>query len=130
MVRTRSRPARQRLSRFLAAATAAALTVGGLIASTTTAEAADAEIAVNGGFEAGTRTYADVLSAIEHRYSAQTDYALARYNFLVDSLKLKQDAGMLLTVDLARINDMLEFDSQDVPPPDAAAATPAPPATP
>jgi chitinase len=53
VVRTRSRPARQRLSRFLAAATAAALTVGGLIASTTTAEAADAEIAVNGGFEAG-----------------------------------------------------------------------------
>ncbi|MFF0447051.1 chitinase [Streptomyces sp. NPDC004609] len=53
MVRTRSRRPRERLSRLLAVASAALLTIGGLVASTTTAEAADGELAVNGGFEAG-----------------------------------------------------------------------------
>ncbi|MFI1015700.1 chitinase [Streptomyces sp. NPDC020965] len=37
----------------MAALTAAVLAFGGLVAATTTAEAADAELAVNGGFEAG-----------------------------------------------------------------------------
>ncbi|MGW1277298.1 chitinase [Streptomyces tsukubensis] len=47
------RRARTRLGRFLAATTAAALTVTALVTSATTARAADAELAVNGGFEAG-----------------------------------------------------------------------------
>ena len=71
--------------------------------------------ATRGGFESGTRTYAEVLSAVEHRHSAQTDYALARYNFVVDSLRLKQEAGMLMTADLARINQMLELDASTGP---------------
>lgn len=47
MERTRDR------TRLMAALTAAVLAFGGLVAATTTAEAADAELAVNGGFEAG-----------------------------------------------------------------------------
>lgn len=75
-------------------------------------EAANSAVeATRGGFEAGTKTYSDVLSSIEHRYSAQTDYALARYNFVVDSLKLRQDAGMQLTPELQRVNQMLQLDN-------------------
>lgn len=79
-------------------------------------EAADAAVdATRGGFEAGTRTYADVLSAVERRYSAHSDYAVARYTFLVDSLRLRQDAGMPLSADLARINRLLVDNTQPAP---------------
>lgn len=68
-----------------------------------------------GGFESGTRTYSEVLSAIEKRYSAQSDYGMARYTFLVDSLKLRQDSGMLLTSDIARINNLLKLEASVTP---------------
>lgn len=80
-------------------------------------EAANAAVeATRGGFESGTRTYSEVLSSVERRHSAQTDYALARYNFVIDSLKLKQDAGILMTADLARINRLLESDGTPAAP--------------
>ncbi|MFE0423412.1 chitinase [Streptomyces sp. NPDC058953] len=47
------RTARTRFGRLLAAAAATALTVTGLVAGATPASAADSELAVNGGFEAG-----------------------------------------------------------------------------
>ncbi|MFH8613502.1 chitinase [Streptomyces sp. NPDC017979] len=53
MVRTRTRRTRERLSTLLAVTAATALTLTGLVATTTDARAADAELAVNGGFEAG-----------------------------------------------------------------------------
>lgn len=80
-------------------------------------EAADAAVeATRGGFEAGTRTYAEVLSSVERRYSAHSDYAVARYTFLVDSLRLKQDAGMPLSPDLSRINNMLRLNTATAAP--------------
>jgi outer membrane protein len=67
-----------------------------------------AEDAMRAGFDAGTRTTADVLAAVERRYAAERDYAAARYKFLVNSLRLKQVSGNLLVADLAQINRLLQ----------------------
>ncbi|HEY9545030.1 MAG TPA: TolC family outer membrane protein, partial [Solimonas sp.] len=63
--------------------------------------ASDAEAAARSGFDAGTRGNTDVLAAVEKRYAAERDYAAARYLLLVNSLRLKQLSGNLLTADLA-----------------------------
>ncbi|NGY05267.1 TolC family outer membrane protein [Solimonas terrae] len=70
--------------------------------------ASDAEDAARSGFDAGTRSNTDVLDAVEKRYGAERDYAAARYRLLVNSLRLKQLSGNLLTADLAQINRLLQ----------------------
>lgn len=66
-----------------------------------------AEDATRAGYEVGTRTYAEVLSAVEKRYGAERDFSTSRYKFLVSTLKLKQLTGNLLVADLAAINRRL-----------------------
>ncbi|WP_028080274.1 TolC family protein [Solimonas soli] len=78
--------------------------------------AIDAEASARAGYDAGTLTNADVLDAIDRRYQAETNYAAARYKFLVNTLKLKQLAGNLLTADLAQINRLLR-DPEQAPAP-------------
>lgn len=73
--------------------------------------ASDAEDAARSGFDAGTRSNTDVLDAVEKRYGAERDYAAARYQLLVNSLRLKQLSGNLLTADLAQINRLLQAPS-------------------
>ncbi|HKY89922.1 MAG TPA: TolC family protein, partial [Nevskiaceae bacterium] len=74
-------------------------TMGGLSAvpaRKTAVEAARAAEASNqAGFDAGTRSSADVLRAVQARYDAERAYSFARYKFVVDSLKLKRSAGNL-----------------------------------
>lgn len=77
-----------------------------------------AEAANKSGFESGTRTNADLLTAVEQRYNAEFTLTTARYKFLADTLYLKQVAGALLTADLGRINRLLQQ-------PGAAASAPA-----
>lgn len=67
----------------------------------------EAEAAARAGYDAGTRTNADVLDAIEKRFQAEANFAAARYRFLITSLQLKQLSGNLLTADLAQINRLL-----------------------
>lgn len=71
--------------------------------------ASDAEDAARSGFDAGTRSNTDVLDAVEKRYGAERDYAAARYQLLINSLRLKQLSGNLLTADLAQINRLLQL---------------------
>ncbi|MGB0220811.1 MAG: TolC family outer membrane protein [Sinimarinibacterium flocculans] len=66
------------------------------------------EQSTRAGFEAGTLSNADLLTAVERRYAAERDHANARYRFLINSLRLKSLAGNLLVADLAQINRMLE----------------------
>ncbi|WP_018954086.1 TolC family outer membrane protein [Thioalkalivibrio sulfidiphilus] len=66
------------------------------------AEAAEA------GFEVGTRTAVDVLLALREVFRAQRDYAQARYEFVVNTLRLKQAAGTLDEQDIQAINAWLE----------------------
>ena len=64
--------------------------------------------ATEAGFDVGTRTSVDVLISLRATYAAQRDYAGARYQYLIDSLRLKQSSGLLSTDDLEQINRWLE----------------------
>ena len=64
--------------------------------------------ATQAGFEVGTRTSVDVLLAVRVVYEAQRDYSRSRYDYLLDTLRLKQSAGMLSSDDLLQIDDWLE----------------------
>jgi len=64
--------------------------------------------ATEAGFEVGTRTQVDVLLALQELFRAQRDLAAARYNFLVDRLRLQRAVGNLSEADLRLINQFLE----------------------
>ena len=59
------------------------------------------------GFQVGTRTSVDVLIALQETYLAKRDYARARYDYLLNTLRLKQAAGTLSVDDLLKIDGWL-----------------------
>lgn len=59
------------------------------------------------GFEVGTRTAVDVLLSLRETFRAQRDYTNARYDFLLNTLKLKQAAGILRVQDLQGLSNLL-----------------------
>lgn len=63
--------------------------------------------ATQAGFEVGTRTSIDVLISLRETYRAQRDYARSRYDFLLNTLRLKQAAGTLREDDLFALNRWL-----------------------
>ena len=68
--------------------------------------------ATQAGFDAGTRTAVDVVDAQRVVLQAKRLYALARYDYLMNTLRLKQAAGTLAPDDLANINIWLETRKQ------------------
>ncbi len=64
--------------------------------------------ATQAGFEVGTRTSVDVLLALRTVYEAQRDYSRSRYDYLLDTLRLKRSAGTLSADDLVQIDNWLE----------------------
>ena len=60
------------------------------------------------GFEVGTRAIVDVLDAQRELLRARRDYARSRYDYLLDTLRLKQAAGILHETDLIQMNQWLE----------------------
>jgi outer membrane protein len=58
-------------------------------------------------YKAGTRTVVDVLIAQQNLYDAKRTAASDQYNYLLDTLLLKQAAGSLRPEDLAQINQWL-----------------------
>lgn len=60
------------------------------------------------GYRTGTRINIDVLNAQQQLYVAQRDLAKARYEALMQGLKLKAAAGVLTSADLGAINAMLK----------------------
>ena len=75
--------------------------------------------ATQAGYEVGTRNVVDVLNAQNILYSAQRDYANSRYDYILNMLRLKEQAGLLSPEDVIRLNSHLE----PAPPPSAAAAS-------
>ncbi len=63
--------------------------------------------ATQAGFDVGTRTTVDVLNARRELFSARRDYARARYQYIVNTLRLKQAAGIVTVSDLQQINTWL-----------------------
>lgn len=80
-----------------------------------------AESATQSAYEAGTRTSADLLQAIETRYDAERNYAVVRYRILLSGIQLRQAAGTLVIADLIDLNRQLQS---------GAASSAAPAATP
>ena len=64
--------------------------------------------ATEAGFDVGTRTAVDVVAAERATSEARRDYARARYDYLLDTLRLKQAAGSLSIDDLGKVNRWLE----------------------
>jgi outer membrane protein len=59
------------------------------------------------GYEVGVRTSVDVLNAQQQFFSAKRDLLQARYNYLVNIIRLKSAAGLVAEVDLVDINQQL-----------------------
>jgi outer membrane protein len=64
--------------------------------------------ATQAGFEVGTRTAIDVLTTLRDVFRAERDYARARYNYVLSTLRLKQAAGILSIKDGNNINSFLQ----------------------
>ena len=64
--------------------------------------------ATEAGFDVGTRTTVDVLNARSELYDSERLYARARYDYILQTLRLKQAAGMLNTQDVADANGLLQ----------------------
>lgn len=59
------------------------------------------------GYKVGVRVNLDVLNAQTQLYTTQRDLAKARYDVLVNSLKLRQAAGTLVPADIDNVNSLL-----------------------
>jgi outer membrane protein len=60
------------------------------------------------GYEVGVRINIDVLNAQQQLFSTRRDLALARYNAIINHLKLKAAAGALREEDLEEVNRALQ----------------------
>ncbi len=59
------------------------------------------------GFDVGIRTTVDVLNARRELFSALRDYSRSRYEYVVNTLRLKQAAGIVSVNDIEQINQWL-----------------------
>ncbi len=64
-------------------------------------------LATETGFEVGTRTAVDVVASQKATSKARRDYSNAKYNYILNTLKLKRAAGTLSPDDLNLINAWL-----------------------
>lgn len=60
--------------------------------------------ATQAGYDAGTRNIVDLLNAQRDLFRAQRDHANTRYDYVINSLKLKQAAGILNPNDIQELN--------------------------
>lgn len=63
--------------------------------------------ATQSGYEVGTRNITDVLNAQQQLYSSIGSYLNTRYEFIINTLKLKQAAGTLSQTDLEELNQWM-----------------------
>jgi len=74
------------------------------------------------GWERGVRNFSDVLNAQRLLYIVVKEYNNARYDYIINTLKLKQAAGILSPLDLQSLNNYFSKDydfEKDFLPPDA-----------
>jgi len=77
------------------------------------------------GYQVGTRNIVDVLDAQRQLFSAVRNYNDARYDYILNNLRLKQAAGTLSPADLEALGSFLKPDynpDKDFLPPDLASA--------
>lgn len=65
---------------------------------------------IQAGFQAGTKTLLDVLTAQQNVFQAETTHYQDQYNYILSTLALKQAAGSLNPADVQEINSWLNSD--------------------
>lgn len=63
--------------------------------------------ATEAGYDVGTRTTVDVLASRRTLFGSETNYLRSRYDYFINSLRLKQAAGTLTVNDIAQIDALL-----------------------
>jgi len=74
--------------------------------------------ATQAGYEVGTRNVVDVLNAQNTLFSAQRDYANSRYDYIINMMRLKEQAGVLSPEDVISLDSYLQ-----IPPPPTASGS-------
>ncbi|MFV0276939.1 MAG: TolC family outer membrane protein [Parahaliea sp.] len=64
--------------------------------------------ATQAGYEVGTRNVVDVLNAQNTLFAAERDYANSRYDYIMDMLQLKEQAGLLSPEDVHTLDASLK----------------------
>lgn len=64
--------------------------------------------ATRAGYEVGTRNIVDVLDAEQNLYDAVAEHASARYDYVINRLRLRQQSGLLDAEALQQINGYLD----------------------
>jgi outer membrane protein len=64
--------------------------------------------ATQAGYEVGTRNVVDVLNAQNTLFAAERDYANSRYDYVINILRLKEQAGLLSPDDIYALDSYLE----------------------
>ncbi|WP_282038191.1 TolC family outer membrane protein [Halomonas alimentaria] len=80
--------------------------------------------ATRAGYEVGTRNIVDVLNAEQNLYNAIAELASARYDYVINLLTLRQQAGTLDEEALAEVNAWLDGGSVDFQLPDEGGSDP------
>ncbi len=63
--------------------------------------------ATQSGYEVGTRNLVEVLLAQRNLYQARRNYSDALYDYVIDTVKLREVAGMLTPADVQEIDKWL-----------------------
>lgn len=71
--------------------------------------------ATEAAYEVGTRTIVDVLNQQSQLLNAERDLAKARYNYVLQGIKLKKEAGNLSIEDVIAVNQYIIQDSSKWP---------------
>ncbi len=66
------------------------------------------------GFELGTRTMVDLLNEQRNLYRTKRDYSRSRYDYLINSLKLKYATSTLNADDIEKVNKLLLNSGSDI----------------
>jgi outer membrane protein len=67
--------------------------------------------ATQSGYEVGTRNLVEVLIAQRNLYQARRNYSDARFDYVINSVKLREVAGMLTPADVQRVDQWLMDDA-------------------
>lgn len=72
------------------------------------ASARSAEESTRVAFDTGSRTAAEYLIAVRERFRAERDLSQARYDYILDLLRLRRAAGVMTVTDLTKLNRSLQ----------------------
>ena len=68
--------------------------------------------AIQAGYDTGTRDIVDVVNAQNNLFQAQRNYFNSLYNYILNSLRLKEVAGRLVSADLDDLESWLNTENQ------------------